>query len=63
MVEPQPALLAINERLRDAYIVDTLRGLKRWNQMIRRHGVDFAFKLPDEHGTLGTGTDKTHFPF
>lgn len=46
VVEPQPALLAINECLRDAYIEDALRGLNRWNQMIQRHEIDFELKLP-----------------
>jgi hypothetical protein len=31
VVEEHPALLAINERLRDDYIVDSERGLRRWN--------------------------------
>jgi benzoyl-CoA 2,3-dioxygenase component B len=59
VVEPQPALLAINERLRDAYIEDALRGLKRWNQVIRQHGVDFEFKLPHRgfHRQIGDFAD------
>ena len=36
--EEQPALLAINERLRDDYIVDCQRGLNRWNKEIEKHG-------------------------
>ncbi|MCZ6875222.1 MAG: benzoyl-CoA 2,3-epoxidase subunit BoxB, partial [bacterium] len=46
LVEPQPALLAINERLRDDYIADSLRGLQRWNNVIQRHAVDFELSLP-----------------
>ena len=42
----QPALLAINERLRDDYIVDCERGLKRWNQEIARHDIEAVFTLP-----------------
>jgi benzoyl-CoA 2,3-epoxidase subunit B len=44
--EEQPALLAINERLRDDYIVDCQRGLNRWNKEIEKHGVDMVFNLP-----------------
>src|SRR5438093_1363314 len=44
--EEQPALLAINERLRDDYIVDCQRGLNRWNKEIEKHGVDMVLTLP-----------------
>jgi benzoyl-CoA 2,3-epoxidase subunit B len=36
----QPALQALNERLRDDYIVDCQRGVDRWNKIIRDHGID-----------------------
>ena len=42
----QPALLAVNERLRDDYIEDCSLGLRRWNQVIREAGIDFELKLP-----------------
>jgi benzoyl-CoA 2,3-dioxygenase component B len=42
----QPALLAINERLRDDYIVDCQRGLNRWNKEIEKHGIDMTLTLP-----------------
>lgn len=41
-----PALVAINERLRDDYIVDCQRGVDRWNKVIRDHGIDFEIRLP-----------------
>src|SRR5437588_2399399 len=44
--EEQPALLAINERLRDDYIADCHRGLHRWNKEIEKHGVDMVLTLP-----------------
>jgi benzoyl-CoA 2,3-dioxygenase component B len=44
--EAQPALLALNERLRDDYIADSQRGLKRWNRVIARHGIDYVLQLP-----------------
>ena len=44
--EEQPALLAINERLRDAFIVDSQRGVNRWNRAISERGVDYQLTLP-----------------
>ena len=44
--EDQPALLALNERLRDAFIVDSQRGVDRWNRAIVQHGVDRELTLP-----------------
>jgi benzoyl-CoA 2,3-dioxygenase component B len=46
VVEEHPALLAINERLRDDYIVDSERGLRRWNKVIQTSGIDFTLTLP-----------------
>jgi benzoyl-CoA 2,3-dioxygenase component B len=40
------ALTALNERLRDDYVADCARGVMRWNQIIKRHGIDFELKLP-----------------
>jgi benzoyl-CoA 2,3-dioxygenase component B len=42
----QPALLAINEVLRDEYIRDSARGVARWNKIIRDAGIDFELRLP-----------------
>ena len=42
----QPALLAINEMLRDEYIRDSARGVARWNKIIRDAGLDFELRLP-----------------
>ena len=50
-----PALTAINERLRDDYIVDCQRGVDRWNKLIADAGVDFTIKLPHRafHRAIG----------
>ncbi len=50
-----PALTAINMRLRDDYIRDASGGLRRWNKMIQRTGIEFALKLPDQafHRQIG----------
>jgi benzoyl-CoA 2,3-dioxygenase component B len=59
VVEEQPALLAINERLREDYIVDSQRGVDRWNKVIQNHGIDFELKLPHRgfHRRIGTFAD------
>ena len=44
--EDRPALLAVNERLRDAFIADSQRGVDRWNRAISEHGVDYRLTLP-----------------
>ena len=41
-----PALTALNERLRDDYVMDCSRGMLRWNKVIEKHGIDFALRLP-----------------
>ncbi len=42
----QPALIALNETLRDSYIADCERALARWNKVIREAGISFELKLP-----------------
>ena len=42
----QPALIALNETLRDSYIADCERAMVRWNKTIREAGVDFELRLP-----------------
>jgi benzoyl-CoA 2,3-dioxygenase component B len=51
----EPALISLNERLRDDYIADCARGVARWNEIIRRHGVDFELRLPHRafHRSIG----------
>ena len=41
-----PALNALNEKLRDDYIQDTITGLARWNRVLAKNGVDFQIRLP-----------------
>ncbi len=41
-----PALLALNEHLRDEYVADCQRGVDRWNRAIEEYGVDFRLRLP-----------------
>jgi len=42
----EPALTAINMRLRDDYTHDCQRGLDRWNKIIEKTGVAFRLELP-----------------
>jgi benzoyl-CoA 2,3-dioxygenase component B len=54
-VVEEPALTALNERLRDDYIADCQRGVDRWNAVIRRHGIDVELRLPHRgfHRAIG----------
>src|SRR5205085_1397122 len=42
----EPALTAMNMRLRDDYTADCQRGIDRWNKVIERTGVPFRLVLP-----------------
>jgi benzoyl-CoA 2,3-dioxygenase component B len=42
----EPALTAINMRLRDDYTADCQRGLDRWNKIIERSGIAYKLQLP-----------------
>ncbi len=44
--EDVPALSALNMRLRDDYVADCLSGVRRWNTLIAKLGVDFELRLP-----------------
>lgn len=41
-----PALNALNERLRDRYIKDTVAGLQRWNRVLHKQGIEAEIVLP-----------------
>ncbi len=41
-----PALLSLNERLRDDYIRDSNGGVERWNKIIEKAGIGFRLKTP-----------------
>jgi benzoyl-CoA 2,3-epoxidase subunit B len=42
----EPALTALNMRLRDDYAADCAKGVERWNKIIAKTGVEFALQLP-----------------
>ncbi len=41
-----PALNALNERLRERYIKDTIGGVGRWNHVLEREGIEDRIVLP-----------------
>jgi benzoyl-CoA 2,3-dioxygenase component B len=59
LVREEPALTALNERLRDDYVADCQRGVERWNRVIRDHGIDVELKLPHRafHRAIGVFAD------
>jgi benzoyl-CoA 2,3-dioxygenase component B len=42
----EPALTALNMRLRDDYTLDCEKGVERWNKIIEKAGVKFRLELP-----------------
>jgi benzoyl-CoA 2,3-dioxygenase component B len=42
----EPALTALNMRLRDDYSADAAKGVGRWNKIIEKAGVNFQITLP-----------------
>ncbi len=42
----EPALSTLNARLRDDYERDAAGGVKRWNKVIQKCGIDFEITLP-----------------
>jgi benzoyl-CoA 2,3-epoxidase subunit B len=53
--KPINALLALNERLRDDYIVDVQAGVDRWNKILERAEIPFRLTLPHKgfHRKIG----------
>ncbi|MFL6650301.1 MAG: benzoyl-CoA 2,3-epoxidase subunit BoxB [Sulfurifustaceae bacterium] len=41
-----PALNALNERLRDDFIRDSIAGVGRWNRVMQKNGIPFELKVP-----------------
>lgn len=50
-----PALNALNERLRDDFMKDSISGVERWNRIIQKHGIDFQLTVPHKafHRQIG----------
>ena len=60
----EPALSALNMRLRDDYARDCEKGVGRWNKIIQKTGVDFQLKLPHTafHRGIGEFSDSKVSP-
>ena len=57
LVEKQvPMLNALNEVLRDDYIKDTISGVKRWNRIIAKAGIDHQLTVPHKGFNRSIGT-------
>ncbi len=50
------ALSALNERLRDDYIRDSIAGIGRWNRIIEKSGVSFRLHAPHKAFNRKIGT-------
>jgi benzoyl-CoA 2,3-epoxidase subunit B len=50
-----PALNALNEKLRDDFIKDSVAGVGRWNRIIQKAGVGFELQVPHKafHRQIG----------
>jgi benzoyl-CoA 2,3-dioxygenase component B len=46
VISDEPALSAINMRLRDDYVKDATGGVNRWNNILKKEGVEFQITLP-----------------
>ncbi len=55
----EPALTALNMRLRDDYTADCAKGVERWNKIIEKAGVNFRLELPHTafHRQIGEFTN------
>ncbi len=55
VMRDEPALTALNERLREDYIADCQRGVDRWNRILREHGIAVELRLPHRgfHRAIG----------
>ncbi|WP_394836999.1 benzoyl-CoA 2,3-epoxidase subunit BoxB [Pendulispora rubella] len=62
--EQVPLRNAMNEILRDEYVVDCQRGLDKWNRQLAAHGVEFKFELPNRrfHRHIGIYSDVSADP-
>ena len=57
LVEKQvPMLNALNEVLRDNFIEDSVRGVKRWNRVMTKAGIEFELTLPHKAFNRRIGT-------
>ena len=60
----EPALTALNARLRDDYVEDCRKGVNRWNKIIQKTGVEYELTLPHVafHRQVGQFSDMSVTP-
>jgi benzoyl-CoA 2,3-dioxygenase component B len=56
-----PALTALNLDLRDEYVADCERGLRKWNAELEKAGLEQRLALPDAGFNRGVGAFAGHF--
>ena len=55
----EPALTALNMRLRDDYTRDCAKGVERWNKIIEKTGVDFRWRCRMSRSTARSASSGT----
>jgi len=55
LLQEAPALNALNEKLRDDFVKDSVAGVGRWNRIIQKAGIDFQLVTPHKafHRQIG----------
>ena len=63
-VKDEPALTALNERLRNDYYAECARIVEGWSEIIREHGIDFELTLPHHafHRAVGSFAEMSFTP-
>jgi benzoyl-CoA 2,3-epoxidase subunit B len=61
----EPALTALNMRLRDDYMADCAKSVERWNKIIEKSGIAFRLRLPHVafHRQIGEFRDVHATPY
>jgi benzoyl-CoA 2,3-epoxidase subunit B len=61
----EPALTALNMRLRDDYMADCAKSVERWNKIIEKSGIAFTLRLPHVafHRQIGEFRDVHATPY
>jgi benzoyl-CoA 2,3-dioxygenase component B len=55
LLREAPALNALNEKLRDDFVKDSVAGVGRWNRIMQKAAIDFQFTVPHKafHRQIG----------
>ena len=58
----EPALTALNMRLRDDYTQDCVKGMQRWNKMIQKAGYQFQLNCRTSRSTARSASSRISTP-